>query len=681
MDGLKWYDKCMRIAALQCSQGEYTFRIPEIINKAGFNVEQLLHVVGEGVMGLYDEARDSSNLDSYVKMSKELDTRIILYYNAHMMEKATFADNQTWAQRKKDGSTIIAYGSYLLTCVNTEWRNDFILRVEQALRHGIDGVFLDGPMYSGAACYCDDCKKLFLDEYKHGIDQASDIEINDFKVKSIVRFIKDVRDVISKKGEDIILYANSPVMSNNVTGCDVDKIYDYVDFIGTEAGFIFYTDPNQTSIWYGSKTAKYLENKANGKPYVVFADGAHKGWSRYMHNPDESRLLFASAVANGANVWYAINGPVTDADTPGVKAGYEFNKYLEKNEEYYSGTKRYADAALVWSKNTIRSFPDDVTKTDFTDEVKRGGQHEAGSFLKEFEGFNDIMYRAHVQFDIIDEKNIRDDDLNKFKVIVLPNVSCLSREESSRIKEFVQNGGTILATMATAFYDENGIKQDMPLLADVFGIEETGETVLYKDGCSYLQIKKNDWLGKGLQSEMTAGFSKSASCTFNKNAEILASMHIPMEGRYDRVPDVTYPSIANIKYGKGRCIYISGNLGETYANSGVTDIKEMLKNILSEVIDSDITVENAYETIEVQLREQQQNGRKLIHIVNYTGQMRRPIHGIIPCYGIKIRLAVNKKVKRVHALYIGLDLNFREFDNSIEFVIPSVREYECLVVE
>ena len=60
-------------------------------------------------------------------------------------------------------------------------------------------------------------------------------------------------------------------------------------------------------------------------------------------------------------------------------------------------------------------------------------------------------------------------------------------------------------------------------------------------------------------------------------------------------------------------------------------MKEIVKNILLRFIESDITVDSIFEKVEVELREQEESGWRLIHFVNYTGQMRRPIDGIIPC--------------------------------------------------
>lgn len=59
-------------------------------------------------------------------------------------------------------------------------------------------------------------------------------ERTSFKTDSINRFVRDVRGVIKSGRPDAILYANNTGLAQNVTGCTIDGLFPYVDFIGTE---------------------------------------------------------------------------------------------------------------------------------------------------------------------------------------------------------------------------------------------------------------------------------------------------------------------------------------------------------------------------------------------------------------------------------------------------------------
>lgn len=681
MNSNQLYGRPLRIGAVQWEQGEKMFEIPQILSDGGFNVEQLLHVVGDGVMGLFDPERDSANLKKYIKMSNELGTKIILYFNAHMIEMDTLDRKPDWAQRHRNGEYVSAYGTYVLACVNSAWRNDFMDKAACALDYGIEGIFLDGPVFYMTGCYCNACRAKFKAEYGHDIETATAAELREFKTSSIAEFVKDVKHIINRHGGNEILYANSTGLAPNVTGCDIDGIYPYVDFLGTEGGFMFYNNPNDVPLWKCSKSAKYIESKAKGKPTVIFSAAHHSPWARCIHTPQETKLLMASTVANGANLWYGIHGPIEISLTPGGKAAFEFNKFLAQNEDFYNKTDSYADAAIVWSKNTIHAFPEDVDESDFTQRVKRNSEHGLGSFSDEFEGLYDIMARNHTQFTIIDEKCIIEDDLSRFKMIILPNVSCLSEKECERIRKYVQEGGTVISTLATSFYDEYGNERSMPLLADIFGIISVEEILKYKNGCTYLKLEGSDRIKKGLSSEITAGCHTSLRCNFKEDSTVLASMYYPMAGSYAKFPVKKYPSIVLSNYGKGKSIYISGGIGETYFNNGINDLKRLIKNILTEYNESCFAVENAYETVEVEMRVQNGRNKALIHFVNYTGCMQRPIDKVIPCNDIKVVFKTYKEVSGVYTVYDKKKLEYSVCDDYVEFTVPSVDEYELAVIQ
>lgn len=681
MNSDKLYTGSLRIGAVQWEQGDKMFKIPQILSDGGFNAEQLLHVVGDGVMGLFDSERDSNNLKKYIRMSNELGTKIILYFNAHMIEKDTYGKKPEWAQRHKNGEYVSAYDTYVLACVNSTWRDDFMEKVECTLEYGIEGIFLDGPVFFRTGCFCKACRIKFKAAFGHDMDTATAAELREFKTSSIAEFVKDVKHIINRHGGDEILYANSTGLAPNVTGCDIDGIYPYVDFLGTEGGFMFYKNPNEVSLWKCARSAKYLESKAKGKPAVIFSAAHHSPWARCIHTPQETKLLMACTVANGANLWYGIHGPIELSLTPGGKAAFEFNRFLAQNEEYYDKTESCADAAIVWSKNTIHAFPEDVDESDFTQRMKRNSERDMGSFSDEFDGFYDIMARNHTQFTVIDEKCINEDDLSRFKMIVLPNVSCLSEKECTKIREYVQNGGTIISTLATSLFDDRGNTRNMPLLSDVFGIDAIEETLKYKNGCTYLELEGSDRIKDGLSSAITSGYHKSLKCKFRDDLTVLGCMYYPMAGSYEKFPTKKYPSIVISNYGKGGSIYISGGIGETYFNYGMNDLKKLIKNILSEYNESSFAVKNAYETVEVEMRVQNDCNRALVHFVNYTGCMQRPIDKVIPCRDIKVLFKTDKEVSGIYTIYNRRKLEFSVCDNYVEFTVPLVDEYELAVIQ
>ena len=85
---------------------------------------------------------------------------IILYANAHIVSKGTFAEHDDWAQRLPDGTAATGYTNEIMICMNSPWRDYFLDRVREMLELPIKGLFLDGP--SGGTCFCPTCQACLL---------------------------------------------------------------------------------------------------------------------------------------------------------------------------------------------------------------------------------------------------------------------------------------------------------------------------------------------------------------------------------------------------------------------------------------------------------------------------------------------------------------------------------------
>ncbi|MEA4831430.1 MAG: beta-galactosidase trimerization domain-containing protein [Oscillospiraceae bacterium] len=674
--------KPMRIAAIQFSQRpEDTMKIPAILEGGKFNVEQLLHIVGDGVYGLYEKSKYYDALKAYVAESSKRGIDIILYSNAHMISVDTFNNHQDWAQRDSDGKHVMAYDTYVFACVNSPWRDSFFENTRDALEHDIKGIFIDGPVVVGNGCNCDICKKLFAEQFGHSLDSANPTEIREFKTWSVAKFMKDTREVITKSGRDVVLYANSVGLSANTTGCDLDGIFPYVDLIGSEGGFIFYGNPNYTSIWRGAECTKYLESKSYGKPYVVFDAGNHQPWARHMHTEAETTLLYSDVIANGGNVWYGIHGLIDNFNTTAGKTAFNINRFLAENESYFENTKRYADVALVWSRDTINCYAGQIAESDFVQKEIDVDVSDIGSFQSEFFGISDMLFRNHTQFAIIDETNILNGDLSKYKTIILPNTICLDDKAIETIKQYVENGGNLIATLASGMCDHTGKNRPSSPFNKLFGIKNMKEIVSYKAGCGYMTFEGEKPFAENASDKIIAGFSdKVIKCSFDDKVEILASSYGPMEGRYAEFVEEKYPSVIVTSYGKGKTAYIAGGIGQTYADYGILDMKYIIESLVSRFTKSDIIVKNAYPTVEVEMRTQDDKERKLIHLVNMTGFMQRPIESFIECKNIEISLKVPKSVKSVKALYHKCTIPFTEENGVVKFLV-NLYDYELITVE
>ncbi|HBY71965.1 MAG TPA: hypothetical protein DEG06_06965, partial [Lachnospiraceae bacterium] len=113
----------------------------------------------------------------------------------------------------------------------------------------------------------------------------------------------------------------------------------------------------------------------------------------------------------------------------------------------------------------------------------------------------------------------------------------MSRETAANIRSFVENGGRILATFDTGFYDEKGRYLGKSGLEDVLGIQKTDGTIEYgTPGTGFHRIRKDSWMAHGLSADLIPSPSLAVRFTPSSGTQIPGVYLRPMESRYVALP-------------------------------------------------------------------------------------------------------------------------------------------------
>ena len=135
-------------------------------------------------------------------------------------------------------------------------------------------------------------------------------------------------------------------------------------------------------------------------------------------------------------------------------------RWHEENAEYLVDREPIADVAMIWSHENIDLYGRDAV-------------HERLSLP--WRGWTRALVRARMPY-----LPIHADDIARFapglKVIIAPNVGLLTPSQAGALRAFVANGGHLIATGRTGWYDESGALLSRPLLSDLLGYTTTGQT-------------------------------------------------------------------------------------------------------------------------------------------------------------------------------------------------------------
>lgn len=204
----------------------------------------------------------------------------------------------------------------------------------------------------------------------------------------------------------------------------------------------------------------------------------------------------------------------------------------------------------------------------------------------------DALYECNLECDFI---NPDEENLDQYKLLILPALYCIPENALEKIRRFTENGGILIATFKTAFCNEN-----------VKVYHDTQPHVLHKCfGISYqhftypVNVLLDGKLLANRQTEAT-GFMECIVPMSKKTETLLCYVHKNW-GKYSAV--TTHP------YGTGKAYYL-----------GCMFSKEVLKDLLNGIAkEAGISscVDNAAFPVIVRCGINQQ-GNKICYLLNYS---------------------------------------------------------------
>ncbi len=695
----EWWQRPLAIADLGIYGVDEVLRldpveVAETKARLGFNAEHITcsDVYG-GEKGIFyfrsalAEKVPRDFFGEYLPQARKRGIRVLVYYNVHWLQAGFAMRHPEWLQINAQGKAIDnLYGSGCAPCVNSPWREWSLQGIRDLAAYEIDGIFLDGPIFAPGACHCPSCRRLFWE--RHGTDLPGKEDWKDpswrdfieFRYDSIALYLKDAGRALKEARSGSVIYMNcTGLWPAWPAARDNRRLMPYQDILGAEGGFLYY-DLRQSPPWKPGMTAKLLETQADGKPTVVFIAGANKGWDEYILSPTETRLLYADTIANGANPWYGIS--YRTAGRPGALAASEMNRFILANSDYLAGTKSLSRVALLWSARTADYYKASVPVTDFTPQGEKLERRQAaGNFSSSFAGCYEAFLRSHVPFDVLDEGALTHDVLGRYDLLVLPNCACLSDSHTSNIDDWVDRGGNLIASFEASRYDENGDMRSEFGLSETFGVR-MGDGVFGPMKLDYMSIVHRD-------SAIAGGLSASLlPCpvygiqVVPTTARSVAMYHGKMPARYVEVPPISNnPAILINEYGKGRCLYMAGNFFEHYHDYHNPDYRRIVANAADLMARRLVSLKGCPTSVEVALRFQPAKGRLMVHLVNFTGEMTRPMESVVDLSDLEVTLHGLAGIKLARALRLGRGLEISRLHDGVSFIVPRLEEHETIVLE
>jgi Beta-galactosidase trimerisation domain len=259
--------------------------------------------------------------------------------------------------------------------------------------------------------------------------------------------------------------------------------------------------------------------------------------------------------------------------------------------------------------------------------------------------------------------------LKRFRLVYVPNVPCLSDAQCSALQDYVEQGGSLLATHLTSVADEYGRLRKDYGLSSLFGATLSPPQPVEQVDL-YLRLPS----GKLIPQDPQVMLFK-----VRDNASVLA-------GTYSRgYRKVLGPAIIRSQHGKGQVIYVGSGLEAIYDET----LDESLRTYLRSLIDPILNFSKTYEVeFRPGLMHQFAVSRDvlLLHLLANTGNIRKKYlvqESFLPVQNVRVRIRLpeSRSAKSVELLWSGKRPEWNSRNGWVELTVPQVEVYEIIRVD
>jgi hypothetical protein len=612
-----------------------------------------------------------------VSAAKKRNIRVVARMSPDLNWGDALEAHPEWAMRNKDGSVQFSGEEPRLfkTCMFSTYMDDYIPAIMREISslYDVDCFYTNGwpPLGSLPECHCAVCGKL-----PPAGTPAYWRVFNDRVFELWTKY-----DAIAKdKKVDRFFFAN---LGGNVRGGpNLHRLGEIAAWFQADNQGRTYDDP---AVWGCSLQGRVCNAIMDGKfatnVTAAYSTGAVT-WRNASKNPDEARMWLNETVASGMIPYYHFIGAEGGfgEDRRWQKIGADYLRWTSGHDAHLKTHRSVADVAVVMGQSTQLLYHGPSTSRS------HGYMHETT------QGMYEALLRGRFAFDFVHEDRLEPERLSKYRALLLPNIAMLSDRQCGQIREYVQSGGSIMASFETGLYDENLNQRADFGLADMLGIHKAGEVIGTNGNAYYARIETSD---PARQHPILDGFTNTNWIPGAQNRIPLHAVpdpvltvvpgfvRYPPELAYPPQPHTDEPAVVLRESGPSRMAYFSGDVERSYWLTGHGDLLRLLHNTIRWIthdermlyVDGDGFVEMfCWET----------GPGYAVHLLNYTNPNAH--HGwmqsIFPIgpQTVRMKLPAGTRVKSIELLKAGNDIPFRVEDETAQFTIPRVEDYEVAAI-
>ena len=604
-----------------------------------------------------------------------------------------------WLSRDAGGDPIPwGGGGHRTVCL---FHGDFVRCMRGAIgevvdKYSPDVVYLDGPGWY-CDCYCDDCRAAYEERYGEPMPDALNFEDLSRQRRNRLRDEK-VAEVVAGVREEIHSRSGVPLLFNTAMGWYPTHSAGRPELTALHAEGANTTEVHRPGSIWGMLESVKLGESLKKVSLCYLPPGPYD--TLRTHDTLEVPALGAAYLMHGGTPMLQPTSSYF-ADNTGGRTMREFLARTGPNAEIYYRSRPVKELGLAYSLLT-------------GDCASRG---DASAVRDPFSGAFRALLHGHRHFDCLLDSQISAARLAGYRAIYLPQAATLDERQAEALREFVAQGGALIASGPFSLVDEEGKRRENFLLADVLGVDyeggrpdapyrkreyrETGP----RHGFSlipeaYLRLTEPDRLGLGHRkrgflipvADAAVGVPglqrhiEYVRVRPRPGVEALADMYLPAGGAFGEPLDFPLgfpPGVTLNRFGKGRALYCAASLEVTYLSRRIPDLRRIIVGLVDLALDGRPVLRlDASPGVMANVTER--HDTTYVHLLNYCGPMFEsgaPVEELTPQSDIRIHCRFPGDDARVRTLYGGETLEARMEDGYAAVTLPTLAVHEVVIFE
>lgn len=599
---------------------------------------------------------------------------VVGYLNSWCSEGARM--HPDWQVRSSNGFVNGDSSRFGVCCINSPYRDMFhALVYEMVSKYDIDGLWVDMVGFWPADCTCAYCRRKY--KKQTGYDLPKTINWSDdnllsysrFREESLYDYAKTIVDVAHRAKPHISTSIQCEGWKSSMSRGFNNEYFTVMDYVSGD----FYSDRTKTDV-----VCRFLPNISPDSPFEYMISRAPE-LLYHTAIKDKSEILmqaFTSLLCGGSFLFIDAIDPDGSLNENLYRMMGEVKSELEpffKTVDHNAKVLRDVAVYINFDSSTSR-------ESEGNDIARLGAYQKTEAKLGRI---NEALSRAHIDYDIITEKNIN--ELSKYKLIVVSDLYRMRQNECEKLREFTENGGRLYISGLSSSLSSDGKNRDKFMLGDVMGVKYNE---FFERAPVYTApTEKGQKYFEHFNENYPAMFNGSV-CTVKEladTAEILAKITYPFTDNrnWQRFSSAIsnppsekteLPAIVYNRYGKGACLYSVAPFEIDTAVCSLDIFATILKGLIDEV--GGLTIEcDESEYLELVLRHSPEKRHYTVSMLNF-----QTVKKIVPMYNIRFLLNIDVEPKKVYT-NLGREISCEKCGGKLCFELEKLDYYDVLYIE